>query len=117
MSLSFPSAGRRSVALVLSNAVGRVRRASVWWIALALAAAFVVASLYFDRGQSFTPPVIRFLDPDDALRLAQVRNLYGDLEEDVVATEPGVVLSWVECGWVAVGAVTGTIAVADGVAL
>jgi len=75
VSLSFPSAGRRSVALVLSNAVGRVRRASVWWIALALAAAFVVASLYFDRGQSFTPPVIRFLDPDDALRLAQVRNL------------------------------------------
>ncbi len=49
--------------------------------------------------------------------LAQVRNLYGDLEEDVVATEPGVVLSWVECGWVAVGAVTGTIAVADAVAL
>ncbi len=44
-------------------------------VATLLAVAFVLASLYFDRDQSYAPVVVRFIDPDDALRLAQVRTL------------------------------------------
>ncbi len=44
-------------------------------ITVALAILFVLATLYFDRAQSYAPVIIRFLDTDDALRLAQVRTL------------------------------------------
>ena len=44
-------------------------------MAAAMALAFVFATLYFDRTDSLASVVIRFLDPDDALRLAQVRAL------------------------------------------
>ena len=75
MSLSFPSAGRRSISSIASVAFLWLRRASLPWIPLALAAVFVVASLYLDRPQSYAPSIVRFLDSDDALRLAQVRTL------------------------------------------
>ncbi len=44
-------------------------------ITVALAILFVLATLYFDRAQSYAPVIVRFLDTDDALRLAQVRTL------------------------------------------
>ena len=57
-------------------------------IATAMAVAFVFATLYFDRDQTLSSTVIRFLDPDDALRLAQVRSLMagGNWFDPVIAS-------------------------------
>lgn len=71
MSLSLPSTGPQTPPTTLAEGLGRI---GAGWIATILAAAFVFASLYFDRPQSYDPIVIRFLDPDDAMRLAQVRS-------------------------------------------
>jgi predicted deacylase len=55
--------------------------------------------------------------PGDAFErgdpLARVRALSGGVEEVVRATEPGVVVSWVEGCWVVSGGVLGTLAVRD----
>jgi predicted deacylase len=49
--------------------------------------------------------------------LAVIRNLHGELEDEVIATETGIVLSWVETAWAEAGSVSGTVAVPDGGAL
>ncbi len=64
------------------DAASRPASQSVWFgavgagpCAVALAVLFVVATLYLDRQQSYAPVILRFIDTDDALRLAQVRTL------------------------------------------
>ncbi|MCA3562900.1 MAG: hypothetical protein IOC90_04215 [Methylocystis sp.] len=48
----------------------------------------MAASLLFDRPQSWAPSIVRFLDTDDALRLAQVRTLLagGGWFEPIIAS-------------------------------
>ncbi len=46
--------------------------------------------------------------------LARLRGLTGEVEEEIRATAPGIVVSWVEGGWIAAGGVIGTLGVHDG---
>jgi hypothetical protein len=71
MSFSLPSSGGRAAV----RPTGRLGLLGAWPIAVALGVIFVLATLYLDRDQSYAPLIIRFLDTDDALRLAQVRTL------------------------------------------
>ncbi len=74
MSFSLSSTGR-STAPQPAGPLALSRTVTPLLIAFALAVAFVLASLYFDREQSYAPVIVRFIDPDDAMRLAHVRSL------------------------------------------
>jgi len=46
--------------------------------------------------------------------LARVFSFSGELNDEIRAPEPGVVVSWVESGWIPAGGVVGTLGVLDG---
>ncbi len=71
MSFSLPSIGSGAA----SRAAGRFGSLGAGYIPVMLAVIFVLATLYLDKDQSYAPVIVRFLDTDDALRLAQVRTL------------------------------------------
>jgi predicted deacylase len=55
--------------------------------------------------------------PGDSVRVGQVMarvfSLTGELQDEVVAAEAGIVVSWVDAPWVAAGGVVGTLGVPD----
>jgi predicted deacylase len=55
--------------------------------------------------------------PGEAVRTGQVMarlfSLSGELQEEIVAAEPGLIVSWVDTPWVPAGGVIGTLGVAD----
>lgn len=46
--------------------------------------------------------------------LAWLRTLTGEVAESIVATDDGVLMSWVEASWVSPGALLGTLGISDG---
>ncbi len=70
-----PSTASDSARSWLDGLIARMASLGAGPLAILAAAIFTFATLYFDRAQSFAPVVVKFLDTDDALRLAQVRTL------------------------------------------